>query len=388
MIYPLKNLPVNWVDGMKISKDHFIDSDKHLHDLVRDATSVNINSFNYGLLPPVPGTREFPDVKINETGPGTIEIKLIFCSAVTSGGFKIYADNRQQNNPQLVKEIKIRQENNIGNNELAWFDLILVADPFHRTPAGIPSLEENPPRHPFSDVTYQLQILPSEQVRQSDLGPYHFVIGKVKNKNNHLTLAENYIPPCSSVSSHPSLIEFHTFCVNTVQKIQSTSFQIVRKIHEKNRPSNLAKNFMQLCLQVLQGISAIQFSLVNELSEAPPVKITGSLSSFANSVFTSLHCMHPEEKEELLKYLYEWTEITPNDFEQALLSALSITYDHSDIAESVNTLRNFLRTVEVIWTRLNALEFIGQRKENIVVTKQTVQTQVAEQPKKRWSILD
>ena len=36
MMFPIKNFSVNWVDGMKISKNHFLASDKHFHDQIRD----------------------------------------------------------------------------------------------------------------------------------------------------------------------------------------------------------------------------------------------------------------------------------------------------------------------------------------------------------------
>ena len=50
MIKPIKYAAVNWVDGMKISEKHFIQHQNFIIDTVRDASSVGIKNFNYGLL--------------------------------------------------------------------------------------------------------------------------------------------------------------------------------------------------------------------------------------------------------------------------------------------------------------------------------------------------
>ena len=51
MIEKLKYLPVNWVDGMKINKLHFIAMQDHVNDTARDINSMRITPVNYGLLP-------------------------------------------------------------------------------------------------------------------------------------------------------------------------------------------------------------------------------------------------------------------------------------------------------------------------------------------------
>jgi hypothetical protein len=202
MIFPVKYLPVNWIDGMKVSKDHFIDTDKHHHDAQRDVASLPLTNYNFGLLPSPKASRAEFDLSVAENAGGTISIKLSQCNAITPGGCRIYlAKDQADNTQQLFATLKNTNPDPKNNNEISWFDVLLVVNPFERVPAGYPDPEENPPRHPFSDNKYTLQLIPSDQVKNSDLGAYFLVIGKLKIKGDDAGL-ENYIPPCTSIQSH------------------------------------------------------------------------------------------------------------------------------------------------------------------------------------------
>ena len=52
MLYPIKNILVNWVDGMKISKEHLVQLENYFIDAIRDMKSANLTNYNYGILPP------------------------------------------------------------------------------------------------------------------------------------------------------------------------------------------------------------------------------------------------------------------------------------------------------------------------------------------------
>lgn len=51
MIQPIKHNAINWVDGMKVSQMHLNEQDNFIIDSIRDSNSLQINNFNYGLLP-------------------------------------------------------------------------------------------------------------------------------------------------------------------------------------------------------------------------------------------------------------------------------------------------------------------------------------------------
>ena len=50
-----KHWPINWVDGMKITKDHLLGSDLAATDALRDVAQTHLNAYTYGLLPSIDG---------------------------------------------------------------------------------------------------------------------------------------------------------------------------------------------------------------------------------------------------------------------------------------------------------------------------------------------
>lgn len=385
MIFPVKYLPVNWIDGMKVSKNNFIDTDNHHHDTLRDHASLFLTNHNFGLLPSPRGSRNVFDISYIQNAPNSITVKLNHCNAITPGGCRIFFTTADRSEA-LSATVKSDASDKAGT-ELTWYDVVIIVNPFERVPMGNPDPEENPPRHPYSDNKYSLSIIPSDQLNLAELGAYYLIIGKIKNKTNTFYFLENYIPPCTSVDSHPALIEFYETMGDALDQSHNLSIKIIQKIYNKNKPSSIAKNYKEVCEKILDFTTGIFFQYRNTIPQAAPVYLIDIASSLANKIHTSLYCISTEEREELLKYIFEWCEITPNAFEEELLKAVEIKYSHYDIAEPLETLAHFLKTVTVIWNKMNNLEYIGQRKENIVVKKEDVKQQV-EQPKKRWSILD
>jgi hypothetical protein len=385
MIFPVKYLPVNWIDGMKVSKDNFIDTDKHVHDTLRDVASLFLTNYNFGLLPSPKGSRATFDLAFIQNAANSITVKLNYCNAITPGGCRIAVSTEDKTNA-LTATVKSDASDKAGT-ELTWYDVVLVVNPFERIPMGNPDPEENPPRHPYSDNKYSLVIVPSDQLNLAELGAYYLVIGKIKSKANTFYFIENYIPASTSVESHPSLIDFYETTGDALEQIHNLSIKIIQKICNKNKPSSIAKNYKEVCEEILDFTTGIFFQYRNTLPQAAPVYLIDIVSTLANKIHTSLYCISTEEREELLKYIFEWCEVTPNAFEEELLKAIEIQYNHYNIAEPLEVLAHFLKTIHSIWTKMNNLEYIGQRKENIVVKKEDVQQHV-DPPKKRWSILD
>jgi len=387
MEFQLEHFSVNWIDGMKISKDHFIDSNNHIIDLIRDGQSTYLNSYNYGITTPDFNSASSFELSVDDTSENVFSIKLNKCKAITSGGFKINIDQNKHPEESLSKQIQKTSKSISSNEETSLYEIILIANPYKRKPIGNPSIEESPPRHPYTEVKFDLQIIPKDEINILHLGPYFFLLGRIKNSGGHISMNKEYIPACISIKSHKDLIVFHEQCVKYIHNIQEISYKIIQKIHSKNKPSNLAKNFMLLCENTLTYISSIHFTLINELPEAAPIKLINCISTLANNHHRTYQILPNEEREELLKYFFEWTEFTPQKFELLLTSSCTIKYDHTNIHPSISKIIDYLEITEVVWNKMNSLDFIGQRKENIVVTKQTIQPK-EDIAKKRWSILD
>jgi hypothetical protein len=123
---------------------------------------------------------------------------------------------------------------------------------------------------------------------------------------------------------------------------------------------------------MLEYIARIYFSYRNMVYQQPPVYMVSCFSEMTHIFFSTVKSIPGAEREELLKYFYEWKDVTPGNFEELLARLIEVVYNHHDISASMITVDEFLRVIVALWNKLSSLEYIGQRKENIVVAEQQV----------------
>ena len=88
MLEKLNYFPVNWVDGMKINKSHFISMQDNFVDMMRDAIGSHVTPINYGLLP-VYNTMESIKISLVIDNHKLLRVKIEECHAVTPNGARI-----------------------------------------------------------------------------------------------------------------------------------------------------------------------------------------------------------------------------------------------------------------------------------------------------------
>lgn len=137
---------------------------------------------------------------------------------------------------------------------------------------------------------------------------------------------------------------------------------------------------------MLGFIARIYFPYRNIVHHQPPLVMVGYFSEMAHVFFSTIRSIAGNEREELLKYFYEWKDVTPGNFEELLARLIEIVYNHHDISAAMATVDEFIRVLIALWNKLSTLEYIGQRKENIVVAGQQVVQAV--QAKRTWTLLD
>jgi hypothetical protein len=379
MLNPLKHKPVNWIDGMKISSDHFINTDNFIQDIVRDGNSLQLNNNNFGLLPPVYNETTSLDIQITERASSYVEVKINKCNAITAEGLRIDISQAEQ---AITFNHYFTQDTAIENSETYY--VLLTVNPFERVTSGMPDPEETPIRHPNVDKHYQITISPASQINNKN--SQFMEVGKFIRNGASLQTDINYIPPCTAIVSHPELIKYYENFSNQLNNLQLLSFRIIDKITSKDSVSTIGKNVKILCEKLLDYIARIYFSYRNILYQQPPINLIGCFSEMAHIFFSAVKSIPGAEREELLKYFYEWKDVTPGNFEELLARLIEIVYNHHDIRSSMLTVEEFLRVINALWNKLSSLEYIGQRKENIVVAEQQVIQTV--QAKRTWTLLD
>jgi hypothetical protein len=381
MYLPLKYKSVNWVDGMKISSSHFVQTDNFIQDIVRDSNSLALNKNNFGLLAPFNGEASSLDIQINERASNHIQVKIRQCNAVTAEGYRIHITPEA-----LGEELTFTHyfTQDTVTDSVETYYIVLTVNPHERVPAGKPDPEETPLRYPEVDTFYSITILSASQINAKNNN--YLELGKFTRSSTGIQLIADYIPPCNTLLSHVDLMKYYEIFSNQLNEFQLLSFRIIDKITSKDTISSIGKNVKILCEKMLDYIARIYFSYRNVAFQQPPIVLVGYFSEMAHIFFSSIKSIAGNEREELLKYFYEWKDVTPGNFEELLARLIEVVYNHHDIRTSMTVVDEFLRVLTALWNKLSTLEYIGQRKENIVVAEQQMVQTV--QAKRSWTLLD
>ena len=383
MLPNIKYSFTNWQDGMKIHKQHFVDSENAVIDAIRDTSAMHITNFNFGLLPPAPGDKFSLDIKVLRSQTANFKISLSACRAVTAGGTRIEISSATDNQVLCEDKLASSVKSNLKNNKGDTFLAVVTVDVFDRQPSGEPSGQESPPRNPFARPKFELHLLAEDNVSVQDFGAFHLPVARFTTKGEDLVVDSSYIPPCASIKSHPAMIQLYNGIGSNLHRIQEYSNNIVQKIVAKDQKIALAQNVKKLCDKSVKQVSSMFFSYRNILPHLAPVFIAQSVVQLANVLKVELDFTPEKEKEELLQYFKEWNDLSPAAFVEMLTSAMELEYNHYNIFDSFTPVVNMLSRWADLLEKLNELELIGRRKgQDFVVGK------AYQEKKKGFSFLD
>lgn len=388
MLFPLKKILVNWVDGMKTGKEHLQQTEDYFIDSIRDTVNIQLTNYNFGMLPPAYGEKTSSDFEILERITNHVEIELRRCNAITAGGCRINI-NPYNHGEYLKLDYLFEAEKKEANKEkenLYW-DVILSIRPFDRVPTGIPDPDETPLRHPDANTGYELIIKPAGQVSAEQLGMNHLIIGRITRIGDRMEVDKSYIPPCTSMSSHLDLVGYYEQFGKFLNNIETSSHKMLQKINERENNSAIAINIKSVCEDLLRYISTVFFEYRNKGRFYTPIDAIAVFSSLAHTCYVSIDFIPKKKREEMLQYFYEWSDITPGNFIDLLSVVLEMTYDHHNIRGMMVDVERFLSAFSFLWDKLCSLEYIGQHKENIVVAEKTQKIENTGR-KSEWTILD
>jgi len=367
MLPEIKKLPVNWIDGMKISSQHFQSLEDSFQDIARDCLAINLTSYNYGLLPPAQGSDRSVDLKLDLLESEKVKVQVIACRAVTSGGVRIELLK------STLEELKTPESFLTSEHSLALakdlqFDIILTVNPSKRIPVGIPDPGESPPRVPYTWPEIRVELVPYPQINKLEFGISQLNIGRIKVEGNQIVLS-HYIPPCTSLKCHPLLNALYNKYFEVLSGIKLQATGIILKIRSQAQQTDLVQNVYRLSDAILTYLtnSIDYYRLI--LIDQPPIYLVEYFARFVRVVTSTLECMPHNDKELLLNYFREWTGLTPNDFQANLDSLATLEYDHNDINNSMDKIHGFTEILSSLFAKLSQLNLIG---DNVIQTQDRV----------------
>ncbi len=353
----IKHFPVNWIDGMKINKNHFIDLQDNIEDLIRDARNLGVNELNYGLMS-TNLTRPFQySIFIDAHNELSVSIKMM--KAVTPGGGRIEITDYTG---EFTEKIELKDFDFKENN----YFLLLNVDPFQRIPTGEQNMEEVPPRFPNAMSRYFLTSVIESEVNQNNIGGLQFPLAKFKTSANSYEILTDYIPPSLTVNSHPTLITLFENYESFFKQIEFNAVQISQKIRFRNNTEdeNLIANMVfEACEKILNYVGQninrnkwVNFSM-------KPIDVLDNVVSLARIIKNTFDSFSGDGKEMLFNYFSEWTEVSTGDYERLFSDTINIKYKAFDIEPTVSQVSHFISKIDYLFSILNQLDYIGKKRD-------------------------
>jgi len=379
----LKHFPVNWINGMKINKDHFIAQDDSWKDALHDVASLNLSPIRYGVLPAsVAGENTF-NIKTTLDNQNTLRVAVLSCNAITSGGVRILLPalaHSGQGETDGVPATSFDFKASAG--DAIWW-IILTVNPFAKQPAGSPDLDDSPPRYPFALPTYSVQVVSEAQFAQFAHHPYALTIGKILANGNEVKVDADYIPPCFSVSANPDLLSLHGEIDQFLGSLETRCLQIVQKIFKKNQQNEISELVMFLCDRIMlylgQSITNMRWTIMHD----SPAALFAVIASLARVMKNSIDLRAGSGKEEMMNYLSEWCELKQGELESLLSNLANVRFDNNDINRNIEKVITFVKVTSKLFETLSKLEFIGKRRETGIFVKEEPMQNTDSQTKSR-----
>ncbi len=384
-------LPVNWIDGMKINKTHFVAERNALQQQLVLSTGTHVSHLNYGLLPLV--VREHNPFKIfvSMDNQQAVQVRIINCRAITPGGALIsIEEGAYDENVTNAKmpELSVAFEELKNKTNVAY--VVLTINLYDRVAVGNADPNEVPPRIPFSAPLYSLSIIPEAEMNGQKLGLYQLTVSRILVNDNRVVIDEDYLPPCTAVSSHPDLQDIYYGLEEFMGKMELYCLQINQKIQLKNQQNDLATIVQKLCDNIIQYqnnyFAHFKWIAMNEAPSFMLAHVASMARIFKNSVDVYINA----GKEELMNYINEWCDISQASIESVVTDLTNHHYQHEDINGTIIKTKNFTKLISSLFFKLSKLDYIGKKKDaNIFVKEEIVRKEASAEStmRKRSSFL-
>jgi hypothetical protein len=359
---------INWIDGMKINKDHFIGMQNAFIYQQHVLAKSQLNPYNFGILPINDGEPSV-DISYEIDTQNHINVRVNRCLAITSGGYLIDLDTSL---PELTQyDIFLEGfDSQASENKSGEYYIVLKINPYERTPVGQADPKENPPRHPYVLPEFGVYFVPMERMNKTGLGDHFQVIGKMAIRDGRPELDKQYIPPCSSVSSHERLITINNRLIEFFGKLELDILLIINKIHKKEQKTPLASTVLFICdkLAAFQGLHITKQKLF--LRHSPPISLFEAISQFARLLRNTFNTQTSEQREEMINYFSDWCNLKQGELEKLMIDTVNFNYNHYEIDSVMSKMMDFIETMALLFETISHLEYIGKRRDTQIYIKE------------------
>lgn len=378
----IKYLPLSWPNGLKLTGQHFIHTHNEIVERFQHLREEQTTSYNYGLGPISDGQTAAIELDIaGQSAEGTY-ITLRYCNAITQTGHSILYDEALYGSYRPQVSLSNFTRENVEDK----LYIVVKVSPFETVPVGFPDPETIPLHHPYVLPKIELCIIPTGAANEQFFTKDYLIVGCGKIEGHFFALDSNYIPPTQRLGYNQILRRDYQGIISRLQQILTNITLIYGKNNEEGKKSRLTSSLFAMCMAVQSFASQHFFDLEHLVVEQAPIFFFQKINILARSISNAIHNLSGRDFELLLQYIYEWTDISPSEFETSLNAVVSQRYSHLQIANTLYSCNNLIQKLHLIFWKMSELEYVGLIRENIIISDDSYQEQ--EKTRKSFRFLD
>lgn len=334
----IERLFVNWVDGMKISREHFIAQEMAVRDHLRDALMAGVGDQHYGLLEP-------PVVVVEGR-----EARLTSCRAVCRDGSRI--ELLPAHGQQVVCDLRPALKDGAEGRS---FFLLAMLRPEQRE--GVGAFTDEPPRQPVVTPGVSLQWLPVEKLNAPALRSAMVPVARFTVRGGEAQTGADYVPPCFTIDGFelPERVrkEFGT----TLGQLVRNTGSVLGKLYSK--PRDIQERFPNRCYAhwaVRSQLALPPLQAMSAMGIGRPGQLVGAVVQLAYAMDGIWRSM--PERAELMQHVEgigNWAGLIRA--QQATMEELTqLRYEHGDPGASLGLCARFLDQTRQVYAQLGELD--------------------------------
>ena len=235
------------------------------------------------------------------------------------------------------------------------------------------------------DPVYKLSIIERDKETINEYGPYDVVVGLLKKKDGELVIDNSYIAPALSMSSTYKLRRGFESFTHTMTTIKNALSVIFNKAYASTaNKSECMENTLTVCKELQRSISSMEYKWRSYGISLSPYQVAELFGDVANSILASFLFMSKTGKDDMLKYFYEWNGLAPSSFEEILDNVASKEFCQNRIEMTMSSINNMLNVLEDLLVSLSKLDYVGQRKESMVISVTSAKESTDQGKKSSW----
>jgi len=353
---PTKYRQINWQDGMKLNKNHFILSDNfHISQQVF-SRNLSLNENNFGILPSYDKSKFTYEIKLALDGDYILITKFKI-SAIMLNGMVLNADSDDIGSNNIdADSLKLKFRYSEYNEKN--FVLILKTNSFKNIEYGKFESEDFQLKRAFLLPYFEFILVPFTKIKESFYSDDFFIILKFEVDGSQIRINDHYIPPVTSIISNKILTEFHNDLFNDLNSLEVFLLNLAKK-HAKNKSDNYAETLVLISNNLINHISIIKYEVKHKLLFEPPIELVIRIKSLANIFSKTIEMRTSLGKDMFLNEVISIIGTSKHEFEELLKQVTNLDYRHFNIYDAVNTCANFIDTIMKIFRILSE----GERKQ-------------------------